>query len=192
MGVSLVLVYFHYPIYIYFIYIATIKQVPLGLWETLYFISYVLCIDMWIMDGILDTSQPILTACFLCFCCSAFAREMLKRGIGVVVVGFPATPIVESRARFCLSAAHTREMLDTVRNFKIESPFLCMEEFFSTQKLALHICSHFDPTVPRIGPTVRRVDPTAPRVTNIFVMPCNSYCALKVLHTTYITQIPIN
>ncbi|KAK1888583.1 Serine palmitoyltransferase 2 [Dissostichus eleginoides] len=43
----------------------------------------------------------------------AFGREMLKRNIGTVVVGFPATPIIESRARFCLSAAHTREMLDT-------------------------------------------------------------------------------
>ncbi|XP_061467833.1 serine palmitoyltransferase 2 isoform X1 [Rhineura floridana] len=42
----------------------------------------------------------------------AFGREMLKRHIGVVVVGFPATPIIESRARFCLSAAHTKEMLD--------------------------------------------------------------------------------
>ena len=30
----------------------------------------------------------------------------------MVVVGFPATPIIESRARFCLSAAHTREMID--------------------------------------------------------------------------------
>lgn len=39
---------------------------------------------------------------------------MLKRNIGTVVVGFPATPIIESRARFCISAAHTREMLDTV------------------------------------------------------------------------------
>ncbi|GCB60507.1 hypothetical protein scyTo_0006879 [Scyliorhinus torazame] len=47
---------------------------------------------------------------------SAFARRMLKKNIGVVVVGFPATPIVESRARFCLSAAHTRQMLDTVLN----------------------------------------------------------------------------
>lgn len=44
----------------------------------------------------------------------AFGREMLKRNIGTVVVGFPATPIIESRARFCISAAHTREMLDTV------------------------------------------------------------------------------
>uniref|UniRef100_A0A8C6VYZ1 serine C-palmitoyltransferase n=1 Tax=Nothobranchius furzeri TaxID=105023 RepID=A0A8C6VYZ1_NOTFU len=44
----------------------------------------------------------------------AFGREMLKRNIGVVVVGFPATPIIESRARFCISAAHSKDMLDRV------------------------------------------------------------------------------
>ncbi|KAM6997956.1 serine palmitoyltransferase 3 [Tautogolabrus adspersus] len=44
----------------------------------------------------------------------AFSREMLARKIGVVVVGFPATPITEARARFCLSAAHTKAMLDQV------------------------------------------------------------------------------
>lgn len=49
---------------------------------------------------------------------SAFSREMLKRNIAVVVVGFPATPIIESRSRFCLSAAHTKEMLDKVSNSK--------------------------------------------------------------------------
>lgn len=32
----------------------------------------------------------------------------------MVVVGFPATPLAEARARFCVSAAHTREMLDAV------------------------------------------------------------------------------
>ncbi|MBN3294914.1 SPTC2 palmitoyltransferase, partial [Amia calva] len=50
------------------------------------------------------------------FILHAFGREMLKRNIGVVVVGFPATPIIESRARFCVSAAHTKEMLDTALN----------------------------------------------------------------------------
>lgn len=45
---------------------------------------------------------------------AAFSREMLARGIAVVVVGFPATPIIESRSRFCLSAAHTHEMLEKV------------------------------------------------------------------------------
>lgn len=48
------------------------------------------------------------------FSLRAFGREMLKRNIGTVVVGFPATPIIESRARFCVSAAHTRDILDTV------------------------------------------------------------------------------
>lgn len=41
-----------------------------------------------------------------------FSRESLKRGMGVVVVGFPATPMTKCRARFCLSASHTKEMLD--------------------------------------------------------------------------------
>jgi serine palmitoyltransferase len=43
---------------------------------------------------------------------AAFSRECLKRGIAVVVVGFPATPLVLSRARFCVSSGHTREDLD--------------------------------------------------------------------------------
>lgn len=42
----------------------------------------------------------------------AFSRESLKRGLAVVVVGFPAVPILMSRARFCISAGHTREDLD--------------------------------------------------------------------------------
>lgn len=41
-----------------------------------------------------------------------FTRECWKRGLAVVVVGFPAVPLVMSRARFCVSAAHTREQLD--------------------------------------------------------------------------------
>jgi len=43
---------------------------------------------------------------------AAFGRECLKRGIAAVVVGFPATPVLLSRARFCISAAHSRENLD--------------------------------------------------------------------------------
>lgn len=41
-----------------------------------------------------------------------FSRECLKRGIAIVVVGYPATPIITSRVRFCISASHTREDLD--------------------------------------------------------------------------------
>uniref|UniRef100_A0A8D3EA97 serine C-palmitoyltransferase n=1 Tax=Scophthalmus maximus TaxID=52904 RepID=A0A8D3EA97_SCOMX len=63
----------------------------------------------------------------------AFAREMLERKIGVVVVGFPATPITEARARFCLSAAHTRAMLDQVLHHLNElGDALCLK--FSRRK----------------------------------------------------------
>ena len=41
----------------------------------------------------------------------AFSREMLARGYAVVVVGFPATPLVESRVRFCMSAALTDKQI---------------------------------------------------------------------------------
>lgn len=44
----------------------------------------------------------------------AFSHEMLKRKISVVIVGYPATPLVSSRARLCVSAAHTKEDLDRV------------------------------------------------------------------------------
>ncbi len=37
---------------------------------------------------------------------------MTKRGVAGVVVGFPATSVIESRCRFCLSASHTREDLE--------------------------------------------------------------------------------
>lgn len=40
------------------------------------------------------------------------SREMLKRGVAVVVVGFPATPLLTARVRVCISACHTREDLD--------------------------------------------------------------------------------
>lgn len=42
----------------------------------------------------------------------AFSHEMLKRKIAVVVVGYPATPLITSRARFCVSAAHNKEDMD--------------------------------------------------------------------------------
>lgn len=42
----------------------------------------------------------------------AFSHEMLKRNISVVIVGYPATPLISSRARFCVSAAHNKEDMD--------------------------------------------------------------------------------
>ncbi|CAK1584077.1 unnamed protein product [Parnassius mnemosyne] len=44
---------------------------------------------------------------------SATVERLTARGIAVVGVGFPATPLFKSRLRFCMSAAHSREQLDT-------------------------------------------------------------------------------
>jgi serine palmitoyltransferase len=43
----------------------------------------------------------------------AFSRECLKRNLAVVVA-YPATPMLSSRARFCISAAHTKEDIDEI------------------------------------------------------------------------------
>lgn len=43
---------------------------------------------------------------------AAFSRECLKRGIAVVVVCYPATPLITGRVRFCVSSAHTKADLD--------------------------------------------------------------------------------
>jgi serine palmitoyltransferase len=43
---------------------------------------------------------------------SAFSRLCLQHHLAVVVVGYPATPLMLPRARFCISAAHTKEDLD--------------------------------------------------------------------------------
>lgn len=44
----------------------------------------------------------------------AFSHEMLKRKISTVIVGYPATPLISSRARFCVSAAHNKDDMDRV------------------------------------------------------------------------------
>lgn len=41
-------------------------------------------------------------------------RTLTTCNIATVGVGFPATPLMQGRIRFCLSAAHTKEQLDYV------------------------------------------------------------------------------
>jgi len=45
---------------------------------------------------------------------SYVSEECLRQGLAVVVVGFPATPLLSSRVRFCISSAHTKKDLDEV------------------------------------------------------------------------------
>jgi serine palmitoyltransferase len=44
----------------------------------------------------------------------AFSHEMLRRKISIVIVGYPATPLISSRARFCVSAAHNKDDMDRI------------------------------------------------------------------------------
>ena len=40
----------------------------------------------------------------------------LEHNVATVGVGFPATKVAEERMRFCMSAGHTKEMIDNALN----------------------------------------------------------------------------
>ncbi len=61
-----------------------------------------------------DDSPVVPLLLFLPAKIPAMVNGLLARGVASVGVGFPATPMTEERARFCVSAAHTKEMLDQV------------------------------------------------------------------------------
>lgn len=65
--------------------------------------------------------------------CPAFSREALARGVAVVVVGFPATPLLEARCRVCISAAHSREQLDHVLDVITELGDKCGFRYYGQQ-----------------------------------------------------------
>ena len=51
------------------------------------------------------SGSPFVLSLLLCSFC-------LRSQLAVVVVGFPATPLLLARVRFCLSAGHTRAQLE--------------------------------------------------------------------------------
>ncbi len=60
-----------------------------------------------------DYGSPVLPIMlYHCNYLSVISRVLYDRHIAMVVVGFPATPLLLCRARVCISAAHTREDLD--------------------------------------------------------------------------------
>ncbi|KPI84287.1 putative serine palmitoyltransferase [Leptomonas seymouri] len=70
-----------------------------------------------------DDSSPVVPVmCYNLGKLSALSRMCLERGVAIVVVGYPATPLLEGRIRFCVSACHTREDLqhtiDVMRELK--------------------------------------------------------------------------
>ncbi|KAH9597424.1 Aminotransferase [Trypanosoma melophagium] len=58
-----------------------------------------------------NDASPVVPVMLYHPCKLMMARECMRRGLAVVIVGYPATPLLEGRLRFCVSAAHTREDL---------------------------------------------------------------------------------
>uniref|UniRef100_K3X406 serine C-palmitoyltransferase n=1 Tax=Globisporangium ultimum (strain ATCC 200006 / CBS 805.95 / DAOM BR144) TaxID=431595 RepID=K3X406_GLOUD len=67
-----------------------------------------------------------------------YSRECLKRNLAVVTVGFPATPLLLARVRFCVSAAHTRADLDEALKVLEEVSEMCNIRFDKNRKKAIH------------------------------------------------------
>ncbi|KAK9796329.1 hypothetical protein WJX73_005593 [Symbiochloris irregularis] len=66
----------------------------------------------------------------------AFSRLCLQRGVAVVVVGFPATPLLSARCRICISASHTRAQLERALEVIDEVADLCgLKHFPQTKSL---------------------------------------------------------
>ncbi len=70
---------------------------------------------------------------------AATSRLCWERGVALVVVGFPATPLLTARARICISASHTRKDLDyalEVRPHSVPARLhdcdMCLTRTFST------------------------------------------------------------
>ncbi|EPY23036.1 serine palmitoyltransferase [Strigomonas culicis] len=61
-----------------------------------------------------DASPVIPVMCYNLGKLAPLSELLLSRGVAIVVVGYPATPLLESRVRFCVSATHTREDLQYV------------------------------------------------------------------------------
>lgn len=76
-----------------------------------------------------DYDSPIIPV-LIYFPCklAAFSRMCLENGVAIVVVGFPATSVILSRARFCISAGHTRADLErAVKLIEELAGFLCFK-----------------------------------------------------------------
>eukprot|EP00884_Botryococcus_braunii_P017085 jgi/Botrbrau1/405/Bobra.110_2s0055.1 len=72
----------------------------------------------------------------------ALSREAFKRNVAVVVVGFPATPLMTARARICISAAHTKEDLDKALEVLGELGDLCLLKYSKRRKEVTTEYSH--------------------------------------------------
>lgn len=69
----------------------------------------------------------------------AASRLMLRRGVAVVVVGFPATPLLTARMRVCISASHTMEDLDFALDMFEELADVCLLRYSTAEVNQRHL-----------------------------------------------------
>ncbi|KAF0300759.1 Serine palmitoyltransferase 2 [Amphibalanus amphitrite] len=61
-----------------------------------------------------DDSPVVPLMSFFVSKTAALYRRLKEHGVATAVIAYPATKLTEARARFCLSASHTRQQLDYV------------------------------------------------------------------------------
>ncbi|XP_037072542.1 serine palmitoyltransferase 2-like [Pollicipes pollicipes] len=61
-----------------------------------------------------DDSPVVPLMSFFVSKTAALYRRLKEHGVAAAVIAYPATPMTAARARFCLSASHTREQLEYV------------------------------------------------------------------------------
>jgi len=59
-----------------------------------------------------DMDSPVVPILLNIGCLQEFSDWLLNQGVAVVVVMYPAVPVLASRARFCISSSHTMKQLD--------------------------------------------------------------------------------
>ncbi|BDA43509.1 Long chain base biosynthesis protein 2a [Coccomyxa sp. Obi] len=69
---------------------------------------------------------------------AATSRLCWERGVALVVVGFPATPLLTARARICISASHTRKDLDYALEVLSEACDLVMTKYHAGKTMLTH------------------------------------------------------
>ena len=69
----------------------------------------------------------------------AASREMLRRGVATVVVGFPATPLLTARMRVCISASHSREDLDFALEMFDDLGNVCALRYGDKERNSQHV-----------------------------------------------------
>jgi len=67
-----------------------------------------------------------------------FSRECFKQHVAVVSVGYPATSVMDSRVRFCVSAAHTPLDMEYALKVLKEVVDKCAVDYTATYKYAEH------------------------------------------------------